>query len=51
MILDEELKRELDRINEEETQNQLLENMSEDEFQKFFDKFFIPYEKAFRELA
>lgn len=42
MILDEELK---------EEENQPLENMSEEEFQEFFDKIFIPYKKAFEELA
>lgn len=49
--MNRELWEELERVSAEETQNNLLENLSNSDFQKFFDKYFLPYRDVFERLA
>lgn len=49
--MDKEPWEELERVSIEEAQNTFLENMSNSDFQEFFDKYFLPHQNVFERLA
>lgn len=49
--MDKELWEKLEEISEKEERELFLESMSDEEFQKFYDKYFTPYKDVFERLA
>lgn len=49
--MDKELCEKLEEISVKEEIELFLESISDEEFQEFYDKYFIPYKDVFKRLA
>lgn len=49
--MDKELWKELEEISEKEEKERSFEDMSEEEFKRLYNKYFIPYKDVFERLA